>query len=183
MSGAFMNQAGNMRYGDDDFKRMNASAKINSKVNDWLQIGLSTRFIREELDRPTYANDDPDNTANGISVGLYYHDISRTWPTMPFQDPNGHYMRNSKIIQIEDGGRYKRRKDIIYTQANVTITPLKDWNIRGDVSLKAEHINKDENLAKIYEWNSKTNRCLWRLPVATVLVRRMHGLPHRTTIY
>ena len=155
MSGAFMDQGGNMRYGDDDFKRMNASAKINSKVNDWLQIGLSTRFIREELDRPTYANDDPDNTANGIQVGLYYHDISRTWPTMPFQDPNGHYMRNSKIIQIKDGGRYKRRKDIIYTQANVTITPLKDWNIRGDVSLKAEHINKDENLAKVYEWNSK----------------------------
>lgn len=155
MSGAFMDQGGNMRYGDDSFKRMNASAKINSHVNDWLQIGISTRFIREELDRPTYANDDPDNTVNGISVGLYYHDISRTWPTMPFQDPNGHYMRNSKIIQIEDGGRYKRRKDIIYTQANFTITPIKDWNIRGDVSLKAEHVNKDENLAKIYEYNSK----------------------------
>lgn len=154
MSGAFMDQGGNMRYGDDDFKRMNASAKINSQVNDWLQIGINTRFIREELNRPTYANDDPDNTANGVSVGLYYHDISRTWPTMPFKDPNGHYMRNSKIIQIEDGGRYKRRKDIIYTQANFTITPVKDWNIRGDVSLKAEHINKDENLAKIYEYNS-----------------------------
>ena len=155
MSGAFMDQGGNMRYGDDSFKRMNASVKINSHVNDWLQVGISTRFIREELNRPTYANDDPDNTANGIQVGLYYHDISRTWPTMPFQDPNGHYMRNSKIIQIEDGGRYKRRKDIIYTQANFTITPIKDWNIRGDVSLKAEHINKDENLAKIYEYNSK----------------------------
>lgn len=154
MSGAFMDQGGQMRYGDDSFKRMNASAKINSQVNDWLQIGISTRFIREELDRPTYANDDPDNDFNGVTVGLYYHDISRTWPTMPFQDPNGHYMRNSKIIQIEDGGRYKRRKDIIYTQANFTITPVKDWNIRGDISLKAEHVNKDENLAKIYEWNS-----------------------------
>lgn len=153
MSGAYMDQGGNMRYGDDSFKRMNASAKINSKVNDWLEVGLSTRFIREDLDRPTYANDDPDNKA--VSLGLYYHDISRTWPTMPFQDPNGHYMRNSKIIQIEDGGRYKRRKDIIYTQANVTITPLKGWNIRGDVSLKTEHINKDENLARIYEWNSQ----------------------------
>ena len=119
MSGAFMDQGGNMRYGDDDFKRMNASAKINSKVNDWLQIGLSTRFIREELDRPTYANDDPDNTANGIQVGLYYHDISRTWPTMPLKDPNGHYMRNSKIIQIEDGGRYKRRK--LYPQRNLCV--------------------------------------------------------------
>lgn len=183
MSGAFMDQGGNMRYGDDDFKRMNASAKINSKVNDWLQVGLSTRFIREELDRPTYANDDPDNTANGIQVGLYYHDISRTWPTMPFKDPNGHYMRNSKIIQIEDGGRYKRRKDIIYTQANVTITPLKDWNIRGDVSLKAEHINKDENLAKVYEWNSKMNRCLWHLPGVMVREQPMHGLPHRTITY
>lgn len=155
MSGAFMDQGGNMRYGDDSFKRMNASAKINSQVNDWLKVGLSTRFIREELDRPTYANDDPDNTANGIPNGLYYHDISRTWPTMPFKDPNGHYMRNSKIIQLQDGGRYKRRKDIIYTQANFTITPLKGWNIHGDVSLKAEHINKDENLAKIYEYNSK----------------------------
>lgn len=144
MSGAYLKQSGNLRYGDDSFERMNAAARVSTWVTEWLQIGLNTRFIREDLDRPTYADDD----------GLYYHDISRTWPTMPFKDPNGHYMRNSKIIQIQDGGRHNRRKDAYYTQANLLIKPLKDWNIRGEVSLKTEYFTRRENLAKIYEWNS-----------------------------
>lgn len=145
MSGGYMDQGGNLRFGNDNFQRMNASAKISSQVTDWLQVGINSRFIRENLDRPTYADDD----------GLYYHDIARTWPTMPLTDPNGHYMRNSKIIQIQDGGRHNRLKDIAYTQANFTITPLKGWNIRGEANLKTEHIAKEENIAKIFEWNSK----------------------------
>lgn len=115
-----------------------------------MQLGLNSRFIREELDRPLYADES----------GLYYHDISRTWPTMPFKDPNGHYMRNSKIIQIEDGGRHNRNKDIIYTQGNIIITPIENWNIHGDIGLKTERINREENLARIYEWNSNNEPVL-----------------------
>ncbi|MCP3893117.1 MAG: SusC/RagA family TonB-linked outer membrane protein, partial [Bacteroides sp.] len=96
MSGGYMDQGGSLRFGNDNFQRMNASAKITSQITNWLQVGINSRFIRENLDRPTYADDN----------GLYYHDIARTWPTMPLTDPNGHYMRNSKIIQIQDGGRH-----------------------------------------------------------------------------
>ncbi|NDV60416.1 TonB-dependent receptor [Bacteroides sp. 519] len=145
MSGAFMDQGGNLRYGDDNFQRINASVRVGSQVTNWLKVGINSRFIRETLDRPLYADDS----------GLYYHDISRTWPTMPLQDPNGHYMRNSKIIQIQDGGRHNRNKDITYTQGTIDITPLKGWNIRGELGLKTEWVNREENLARIYEWNNK----------------------------
>lgn len=144
MSAAYMNQEGLLKYGDDTFERFNIAGNISAQATDWMHIGLRTRFIREDLDKPLYADDE----------GLYYHDISRTWPTMPFKDPNGHYMRNSKLEQIQHGGRYFRRRDQIYTQGNVVITPLKNWNITADFGHKMVNSIWRQNLAKVYEWTS-----------------------------
>lgn len=144
ISAAYMNQEGLLKYGDDTFERFNIAGNISSQVKNWLRIGLRTRFIREDLDKPLYADDE----------GLYYHDISRTWPTMPFKDPNGHYMRNSKLEQIQNGGRYFRRKDQLYTQGNIVITPLKNWNITADFGHKLVNTIWRQNLAKVYEYKS-----------------------------
>lgn len=144
MSAAYMNQEGLLKYGDDLFERINVAGNISAQVTDWLRVGLRTRLIREDLDKPLFADDN----------GLYYHDISRTWPTMPFKDPNGHYMRNSKLEQIENGGRYFRRKDQIYTQGNVVITPLENWNITADFGHRLVNTIWRQNLAKVYEYTS-----------------------------
>lgn len=147
ISGGFLNQDGNLRFSNDNFKRMNASSKITSQINKMLKIGLNTRFIREELDRPTYLSDD----------GLFFHGIARNWPTMPILDNNGYYMRNAKIPQLQDGGRHNRTKDAIDLQVTALLTPLKDWNINTEISHRTENFIYRENVAKVYLHDVKGN--------------------------
>ena len=51
VSGSYLNQNGNLRYGNDNMKRYNLSAKINTKINKYIDFNLSTKFIRYDLDR------------------------------------------------------------------------------------------------------------------------------------
>ena len=128
-------------------KRYNLSAKINTKINKYIDFNLSTKFIRYDLDNPIYLEEG----------GLLYHDIARMWPTMPFKDPNGHYMRNGKLAQLTDGGRSKTHNDDIYLQGQVILHPLKNWNIYAEAGMRVINQNKQVNLNKIYEYDINDN--------------------------
>lgn len=147
VSGSYLNQNGNLRYGNDNMKRYNLSAKINTKINKYIDFNLSTKFIRYDLDNPIYLEEG----------GLLYHDIARMWPTMPFKDPNGHYMRNGKLAQLTDGGRSKTHNDDIYLQGQVILHPLKNWNIYAEAGMRVINQNKQVNLNKIYEYDINDN--------------------------
>lgn len=147
VSGGFLNQGGNLRFSDDSFKRINVASKIGSQINSMLKVGLNMRFIREELDRPTYLSDD----------GLFLHSIARNWPTMPLKDNNGFYLRNAKIMNLQDGGRHNRTKDAIDLQGTALFTPLKNWNINAEISHRLENFVWQENVAKIYLHDVKGN--------------------------
>ena len=122
VSGAFLDQGGFMRYGEDDYKRYNLLGKMNAQVQPWLKIGLTSKWIRTDYDRPTT-----------LSGNFYDNVIRRGWPTVPVRDPNGYYTaRVSYIEQLENGGRYKEQNDVFANQLSVTITPLKNWNIIGE---------------------------------------------------
>ena len=128
-------------------KRYNLSAKINTKINKYIDFNLSTKFIRYDLDNPIYLEEG----------GLLYHDIARMWPMMPFKDPNGHYMRNGKLAQLTDGGRSKTHNDDIYLQGQVVLHPLKNWNIYAEAGMRVINQNKQVNLNKIYEYDINNN--------------------------
>ena len=147
VSGSYLNQNGNLRYGNDNMKRYNLSAKINTKINQYVDFNLSTKFIRYDLDNPIYLEEG----------GLLYHDIARMWPMMPFKDPNGHYMRNGKLAQLTDGGRSKTHNDDIYLQGQVVLHPLKNWNIYAEAGMRVINQNKQVNLNKIYEYDINNN--------------------------
>lgn len=83
VSGSYLNQDGNLRYGNDNYKRYNATAKVNAQINKYVDFNINTKFVRFDLDNPIYLEEG----------GLLYHDIARMWPMMPFKDPNGYYMR------------------------------------------------------------------------------------------
>lgn len=117
VSGNFMDQNGLIRHGGDNFKRYTLNARINAKINDYVQLNYSSKWIREEYDRPSYM------------TGLFFHNIARRWPTCPVYDNNGYYMEGVEIIQMRDGGRDKDQKDYTYNQLQLVVEPIKDWKI------------------------------------------------------
>lgn len=129
LSTNYMTQDGFMRYGTEEYDRYTVTAKISAQLTDYIKVDYSNRWTRTEYERPTYMND-----------GFYNDILRRARPTRPLRDPNGYYMSDINYIQaMEEGGRNKEQNDILSQQLRVTITPLKNWNIIGEMNIKTDN--------------------------------------------
>lgn len=142
-SANYLNQNGNLRYGDDKMSRFQGMAKMNAVVNKYVDVELITRFMRSKLDNPYYSS----------LGGLLYHDIVRMWPMMPFEDPNGHYMRNGKLIQLTSGSRSLTNTDNLFLQGQIAVHPLEGWNIYGNIGMRTINANNQSNVNAVNEYN------------------------------
>lgn len=143
VSANYLDQNGNLRYGDDSYQRISTNAKFNAQPFKWLDLEVNAKYVHTELDNPFYTDLD----------GLFYHDVVRMWPTMPFEDPNGYYMRNGKLNQLTNGSRSLTNNNNIYLQGQLVFHPLKNWNIYANVGLRLIDQIKRKNLNKVYEHN------------------------------
>ena len=108
-----------------------------------MDIEVNTKYVYTKLDNPLYSD----------MNGLFYHDVARLWPTMPFKDPNGHYMRNGKLGQLTNGSRSITSNNNVYLQGQLVFHPLKNWNIYANVGLRLIDQVQRQNLNKVYEHN------------------------------
>lgn len=116
-SGGLLDQQGLMKLNKDRFKRFNISARIGSKVTDWMNLTYTVRFSREDFKKPYYLND------------TFLRDLLRRgWPMQPFYDPNG-YLLDAPMpaLSIRDGGNDMTLRDRINQQAQVVLEPIKNW--------------------------------------------------------
>lgn len=126
VSGNWMDMGGFMRYGEDDFQRFSFMGKVNAQLYSWLKIGFTSRWNRTDYDRAT--------TMNG---GFYDNLMRRAISIAPKYDPNGYLASDFNYIDaLENGGRHKEQNDVFTNQFQVTITPVKDWNIVGEFNAR-----------------------------------------------
>ncbi len=129
VSGNMLDQEGFMRYGTDEFNRYNITAKIAAQLTDYLKIDYSNRYARTEFGRPSSWND-----------GFYDNILRRARPTRSVNDPNGYNMSDNNYIEaMENGGRHKEQNDVMYQQFKMTITPVKNWNIIGEMNFRTNN--------------------------------------------
>ena len=143
VSANYLDQDGNLRYGKDSYERISTNAKFNAQPFKWLDIEVNTKYVYTKLDNPLYSD----------MNGLFYHDVVRMWPTMPFKDPNGYYMRNGKLGQLTNGSRSITSNNNVYLQGQLVFHPLKNWNIYANVGLRLIDQVQRQNLNKVYEHN------------------------------
>ncbi len=129
VSGNMLDQEGFMRYGTDEFNRYNITAKISAQLTEYLKADYSNRYARTEFGRPSSWND-----------GFYDNILRRARPTRSINDPNGFNMSDNNYIEaMENGGRHKEQNDVMYQQFKLTFTPLKDWNIIGEMNYRTDN--------------------------------------------
>ena len=127
LSGNFMDQSGLFKYADEHYQRLAITGKTNIKFNKYVSLTWTSRIISTSNGKPSALN------------ALFYHNLGRRYPTIPVYLPNGEYHPDSMIQPLSEGGRISSKQQQFYNQANLTIEPIKGWEIHADISSRIEH--------------------------------------------
>ncbi|RZL17260.1 MAG: TonB-dependent receptor [Pedobacter sp.] len=128
LSGNFMDQAGMMKFNQDNYGRYGATAKINTKLSESLSANYSNRFIRETYRRPS-----------ALTNGFYEAIGRQGWPTLPLYDPNGFLFSSpSPALEMRDGGEDNQVKDWMYQQLQLVFEPIKGWKTFAEVNYRTQ---------------------------------------------
>lgn len=118
----YLGSDGMIKVSKDTYDRYATNLKVNTQLTDYLDISYNMKYSRSDYDRPA-------NISYLDKLGY------QTWPTLPVYDDNGYlYNAPSPIMPIREGGRDKTRKDLITQQLRAKITPLKGWDIVGEIN-------------------------------------------------
>lgn len=137
-SANYLGQNGALNYGNDNRQRYAITGKINAKLTDWAELTYNIRFNRTDYDAPRYMRNGTDE---------FYHNMCRYWPIVPVKDPNGHYVRESYVERLTNGGRYKTQSDVIAQQVALRLTPLEGLIINAELNYRVNtNFNHNEAL-------------------------------------
>ncbi|WP_346316178.1 TonB-dependent receptor [Chitinophaga sp. YIM B06452] len=135
LSGNYLDQTGFMRFGGDEFKRYNITARVNAKLSEWASLSFIQRFSREEFERPSTMT----NALNQL-IG------TQGWPMLPLYDNNGFlYDSPSPALGLQEGGRGAKQYDANSQQLKLTIEPLAGWKIFADLNYNVNN--------QFYHWD------------------------------
>lgn len=142
LSANYLGQEGLLRYGGDDYKRYSFTSKINAQLADWASVNVSTKFLRGDQSQPTYLTE---------NTRLFFNELSRKWPVTPRNYEHGGYTSTSRIIPLEDGGRYKSQNDYLYQQLQLVLEPIKNWKLFGEVNYRVHNKNEHTEILETSE--------------------------------
>ncbi|MCH5319816.1 MAG: TonB-dependent receptor [Paramuribaculum sp.] len=131
-SANILDQGGLLNYGDDKRMRYNITGRMNFQITPWLLFGYAAKWSRVDYNAPSLLTDN-------VGGGMLYHDISRNWPVIPLVDPNGHYVVQSFIPTLTEGGRFLSTNDRLDHQFSFLINPLQGLTINADMNYSARH--------------------------------------------
>ncbi len=142
-SANYLGQDGIMRHADGNKQRYAVTAKITADLAKWMTMTYNMRFTRTDYTQPSFTDDG----------GLFYHNVCRYWPILPTTDPNGHWLYESYIEELQNGGEYKNQTDIIAHQLSFRITPLEGWTINAELNYRIQNQNLHEDWLTTYGYN------------------------------
>lgn len=147
-SANYLGQDGLLRHGDDDRQRYTVTGKISADLTKWLHMTYSTRFSRVDYECPT-------EMRNGTDV--FYHNMCRYWPIVPVIDPNGHYVPESYVELLENGGMYNTQTDVLSQQLAFRVTPLKGWIINAELNYRINTSFQHTDWQTVYGYDCDNN--------------------------
>lgn len=160
-----LDRDGALRHGDDNIQRYSVSGKITTALFSWADIGYYVRFGRTDYVSPSWIDDQ-----------VFYHNVMRYWPIVPTKDPNGHWVPESFISELENGGKHKEQNDVLAQQLSLKVRPLpgmtvnvelnyrinttnfhKDWLTTYGYDVDGNPYVSNNANSSVYEYNEKNN--------------------------
>lgn len=137
LSANYMGQTGLFNFADEKYNRYTVNAKLGYKINKYVTVNWSTRYIDIDNDKPSALND------------LFYHNLGRRAPVAVVRLPNGEYSQDSMIPAMKWGGRTDQKTRQLYNQANIIVEPVKDWKLHVELNSRTERNPYSRNFLPI----------------------------------
>ena len=142
----YMQQDGLYNWADDVYKRYNARVNLSTNLTSWLTFGLRGAFSRGYQDVPAVYS-----WSSGTNFSYdYFHQLGRTYPTVPLKNPDGFYSEGSNILGFTDGGRRKETTDNASLTGEFIIRPLPGWDITANYTYAGTYIENSNHRKTFY---------------------------------
>lgn len=140
-------QDGLYNFANDVYKRYNARANVSSNLTKWLTASFRSAFSRAQTDNPTIYS----NISGGSNYSYdYFHQIGRTYPTVPLKNPDGYYSEGSGILIFTDGGRQKQTSDNAILTGEFLFHLLPGWDLTANYTYDGTYIENSNHRKTFY---------------------------------
>ena len=142
-SANYMGLKGILKQADETKDRYGINSKISVQLAKWIKMNYSLRFTRTDYKAPNAWKDD----------GNFYHNVMRYWPIVTVTDPNGHYVPESYVGRLKEGGDYKTVSDVMAQQLSFQITPLEGLLINAELNYRITNNHTHRDWQTVYAYN------------------------------
>jgi TonB-linked SusC/RagA family outer membrane protein len=139
LSGNYLGQKGLLALNQDLYNRYSVTAKISTKISNYVTANFTSRNVREEIQQPS------------VLSGLYQDLARQGWPTLPLYDPNGYLFDSpSFAAPLLNGGLYKHQQDLLVQQLQLVVEPIKGWKTIGEFNFRTMNYFDHTDTQQIY---------------------------------
>jgi TonB-linked SusC/RagA family outer membrane protein len=127
-SAGYLDQPGELRYGDEYYKRYNITANLTAKPTEWLTFIVNSKYVN--------------TITQHFNAGSYdrrtqYHNFFRTNPFRPMYLPNGTFSSISYLPAMVDENAKERNHGYLYQATlGAIIEPIKNWKTQFNYNYK-----------------------------------------------
>ena len=116
----------------DELKRYVSNIRVSTDIKTWLNVGLNSKYSRQETIRPTIWRNGQDDNSFFDALGFI--------PTVPAYYDNG-TPNEFSIRPNLDGlsGQYENTTDVLTTQLTMRLTPLKGLSVNTDYTWRIKN--------------------------------------------
>jgi len=170
-------QDGLFNYANDSYKRYNGRANLSSDLTDWLTFGFRGAFSRAQTDNPTIYG----GVSGGTSYSYdYFHQIGRTYPTVPVRNPDGDWSEGSGIALFTDGGRNKSTTDNAILTGEFVAKILTGWDATINYTFDGTYIDNSNHRKTFYHLRPSGERVPRGGTAPNYMERNMYKNQHHT---
>lgn len=132
LSGEYFQFDGQLKYGNDVYKRYNLRAKATYQFNDRVKLGTNTTFTSADYNSPAFIDGD------------FFHNVNRTPSLSVLRNPDGSWTSDGANLfgRLQDGGRNKSVLNEFVVTANGELGIIKGvWEVKGDATFRRYNYN------------------------------------------
>jgi TonB-linked SusC/RagA family outer membrane protein len=139
----YYDQGGQLRYGDEKFRRYNVTGNLHMEPTKWLRVDMRTRYSKRDLNIPY---------EYPLLNGNWIHLVTTRQPNWALRNPDGHFSAASGLEGLSNGGRHRNAEDNLTLTGSVELEPIKNWKVNVDYSYNSQVFRDQWHSAYYYSW-------------------------------